>query len=109
MRPAAPVLESEGWTACVGAARGARRGRRRVLPDELDKGRHYPRFQALVYSAETLLPVVNLEQRAHWTPDPVPVGGRGWWTRGYLWVHTLAGWALGLLAIAGFSGLVKSD
>ena len=56
-----------------------------------------------------LLPVVNLEQRAFWTPDPVPVGGRGWWTRGYLWAHTLAGWALGLLAIAGFSGLVKSD
>jgi hypothetical protein len=72
-------------------------------------GRYYPVFQPLVYSAETLLPVVNFEQRAFWTPDPVPAYGRGWWARGYLWAHTLAGWALGLLAIAGFSGLVKSD
>ena len=31
------------------------------------------------------------------------------WRAGYLWGHITAGWALSLLAVAGFSGLVKSD
>jgi hypothetical protein len=111
MRPTVlSVVESGEWARCVAAAdRRAYRGGAAACYLTVEKGRHYQRFQPLVYSAETLLPGINLDQRAHWTPNPEPVGGRGWWTRGYLWVHTLAGWALGLLAIAGFSGLVKSD
>lgn len=97
---------SAGWTTCVAAVGADAPGATSCFLASAD-GRFYPAFQPLIYSAETLLPVVNLEQRAFWTPDPV--GWLGWWTRGYLWVHTLAGWALGLLAIAGFSGLVKSD
>ena len=33
----------------------------------------------------------------------------GWLARMYLWLHIALGWALSLLAVGGFSGLVKSD
>jgi hypothetical protein len=102
----AAAVASKGWAGCLRAGStvpGGVPGCFLATPD----GRYYPRFQPLAYSAETLLPVVDLDQRAHWTPDP---GASRWrWLRGYLRAHTLAGWALGLLAIAGFSGLVKSD
>ncbi|MDO5613271.1 MAG: hypothetical protein Q4G14_08525 [Paracoccus sp. (in: a-proteobacteria)] len=67
----------------------------------------YPRFDALVYSADTLLPIVSLEMQSYWIPDDrKPFGG---WARLYLWLHIMSGWGLTLLAVAGFSGLVKSD
>ncbi|MEM6680301.1 MAG: hypothetical protein AAF675_20750, partial [Pseudomonadota bacterium] len=71
------------------------------------EGASYPGFSALAYSADTLLPIVALHQEAHWTPNPAT--STGWWGRWYLWFHIFAGWALSLLAVAGFSGLVKSE
>lgn len=69
--------------------------------------RAYPAFNALIYSADTLLPVVSLEMQAYWLPDEdVAPGG---WVRAYRWVHIAAGWALSLLAVAGFSGLIRTD
>ena len=67
----------------------------------------YPRFNSLVYSADTLLPIVSLEMQGFWIPDERTT--RGQVARVYLWVHIAVGWALSLLAVAGFSGLVKSD
>jgi hypothetical protein len=71
------------------------------------KAASYPRFNAFIYSADTLLPIVALEMQAFWIPDDRT--GAGWWARVYLWVHIVVGWALSLLAVAGFSGLVRSD
>lgn len=68
----------------------------------------YPRFNALVYSADTLLPIVAMEMQEFWIPDEAQ-GPRGAATRVFLWVQIAMGWALSLLAVAGFSGLVKSD
>lgn len=68
----------------------------------------YPRFNALVYSADTLLPIVAMEMQDYWIPDEAQ-GPRGRWTRYFLWLQIAMGWALSLLAVAGFSGLVKSD
>ncbi|MEO1776953.1 MAG: hypothetical protein AAFS07_18595 [Pseudomonadota bacterium] len=67
----------------------------------------FPTVDALAYSADTLLPIVSLHLEQHWTPNPDK--SWGWWGRIYLWVHIILGWALSLLAVAGFSGLVKSD
>jgi hypothetical protein len=59
--------------------------------------------------------VVELEMQEHWIPDEPQSDGLPWherigvWTRAYLWLHIALGWALSLLAVAGFSGLVKSD
>ena len=68
----------------------------------------YPRFVAGVYSLDTLLPVVAMEMQEFWIPDAsAGMGGR--LARIYLWLHIAMGWALSLLAVAGFSGLVRSD
>jgi hypothetical protein len=67
----------------------------------------YPRFNALVYSADTLIPVVSLEMQSYWLPDDRTTRGAA--VRVYLWFHIALGWGLTLLAVAGFSGLVKQD
>jgi hypothetical protein len=79
---------------------------------------HYPRFNALVYSLENFLPVVDLHQGEYWRPNPshgaqsdMHSGGEGRGYTGvllrwYLWVHILAGWILTPLLAAGLSGLI---
>ena len=67
----------------------------------------FPRFNAFVYSADTLIPVVSLEMQSYWIPDETKP--RGAFARVYLWLHIAAGWALTLLAVAGFSGLIRTD
>jgi len=68
----------------------------------------YPVFNAWTYSADTLLPIVSLEMQEYWIPDATNKP-RGQLTRWFLWLQIAAGWALSLLAVAGFSGLVKGD
>ncbi len=70
------------------------------------KGGSYPRFDALVYSADTLLPAVNLEVQPYWIPAQ-EAGGWGVVAQWFLWLQIIAGWALSLLAVAGFSGLIR--
>ncbi|MEV8465224.1 hypothetical protein AB0T83_00330 [Fluviibacterium sp. DFM31] len=65
----------------------------------------YPKFSAFWYSMDTLFPLVDLEMQTHWIPDEREAD----WARWYLWLHIIAGWGLSLLAVAGFSGLIKSD
>ncbi|MEO1001345.1 MAG: hypothetical protein AAFW69_12200, partial [Pseudomonadota bacterium] len=60
-----------------------------------------------VYSLDTLFPLVDLEMQEQWIPDERAAAGA--FARVYLWVHIAMGWILSLLAVAGFSGLVKSD
>lgn len=67
----------------------------------------YPAFNAALYSADTLFPVVSFEMQSFWLPDERSNVGRA--VRWYLWVHIAAGWALTLLAVAGFSGLIRTD
>lgn len=67
----------------------------------------YPRFDAMIYSADTLLPIVSLEMQSYWIPDDRKPLGR--LARLYLWLHIFSGWGLTLLAVAGFSGLIKTD
>ncbi|MEE9453375.1 MAG: hypothetical protein V3V13_03190 [Paracoccaceae bacterium] len=71
-------------------------------------GANYPAFNAFIYSAGVLLPIIDLEMQSNWIPDE----NRGWLgekARWYLWLQIAMGWALSLLAVAGFAGLVKSD
>ena len=74
---------------------------------EQPQAESFPKFNAFIYSADRLLPIVSLEMQEYWIPDES--SSRGKWARAYLWVHIAVGWALSLLAVAGFSGLVKSD
>jgi hypothetical protein len=66
----------------------------------------YPAFSPWMYSLDTLLPVLDMGQRTYWRPNPTKPGGRV--AINYFYFQSLVGWALSLLAVAGFSGLVKS-
>ncbi len=66
----------------------------------------YPEFNAWMFSLDALFPVLEIGQRDFWRPDPAqPFGGV---TITYFYLESVVGWALSLLAVAGFSGLVKS-
>ncbi len=67
----------------------------------------YPAFSPWMYSLDTLLPVLDMGQRDFWRPNPSKPGGRIAIT--YFYFQSVIGWALSLLAVAGFSGLVKSS
>jgi hypothetical protein len=102
------VLRGEEWHQC--AEGGVRRNdwpTQYACFLQQPEARSYPRFNALVYSADTLIPVVSLEMQAYWLPDDSI--RRGAWARAYLWLHIAIGWGLTLLAVAGFSGLIKQD
>ena len=71
------------------------------------EGQAHPRFDAAVYSLDTLLPVVSLEMQSYWIPDDGTGFGKG--ARYYLWGHIAAGWFFTLLAVAGLSGLIRTD
>jgi hypothetical protein len=122
IKPNVPVmLHSAEWYSCghpgdepifndVEQVRGV--GRQMPGQSQLDcflaqpEAASYPRFDAMIYSLDTLLPIVSLEMQGYWIPDESNGGARA---RIYLWFHIGVGWALSLLAVAGFSGLVKSD
>jgi hypothetical protein len=59
-----------------------------------------------MYSLDTMLPVMEIGQKLYWRPDPSKP--RGVPTLNYYYFLSVIGWTLSLLAVAGFSGLVKS-
>ncbi|KPF69744.1 hypothetical protein IP69_10395 [Bosea sp. AAP35] len=117
----AVVLRAPEWTLC-----GVERTQQRLLgaPPQAAPGRaapgqtqlacyreqgeasSYPAFNPWFYSLDTLLPVLDLGQKSFWRPDPI--GRHGRVAINYFYFQAIIGWALSLLAVAGFSGLVKS-
>ncbi|WP_267213366.1 hypothetical protein [Chelatococcus asaccharovorans] len=121
MPNSAVVLRSPEWTLC-GVARTEQRS---LLATQQTQGlaepgqsqlacfrqrweaSSYPDFNPSMYSLDTLLPVLDMGQKAFWRPNPlVPGGGIA---INYFYFQSIIGWALSLLAVAGFSGLVKSS
>ncbi|MCU0789441.1 MAG: hypothetical protein MUE79_00090 [Nitratireductor sp.] len=123
MRPNSPVvLRSPEWVLC-----GFPSGSRVALPsagqerDGLAKpgepqlacfrrqpeASAYPKFNAAMLSADAIVPGLGSGQKESWSPDTRhPAGNAGKW---FMYFQTVAGLALGLLAVAGFSGIVKSN
>jgi len=65
----------------------------------------FPVFSPWMYSLDNLLPVLDLQQKDFWSPYPIsPVGILAW---AYFYLQGILGWTLSLLAVAGFSGLVR--
>ena len=102
------ALRSAEWVDCVpGAERYSGEGSQLACFLEQPEGRGYPAFNPLVYSADALLPIFDLGMQEYWVADENTGFGQG--ARVYLWVHITLGWALSLLAVAGFSGLIRTD
>ncbi|WP_374332543.1 hypothetical protein [Aestuariivirga sp.] len=120
MKPAsAVVLRAPDWTLCAvpqGQQRsliaGTFEGRAQPGQSQLHcflaqpEAASYPAFNAWMYSLDTLFPVLMLGQKEFWRPNPDVPGGS--FAMGYFYIQSVVGWALSLLAIAGFSGLVRS-
>lgn len=66
----------------------------------------YPAFNPWMYSLDALLPVLDMGQKSFWRPESAERGGA--LALNYFYFQSVVGWALSLLAVAGFSGLVKS-
>lgn len=62
--------------------------------------------QALVYSLDAFLPVVDLGPEGKFGPNQI-AGAWGWIAQVYLWVHILLGWIVTSLGVLAFSGLVR--
>lgn len=78
----------------------------------------YPVFNAFVYSLESFVPLLKLDQSANWRPNAnrrsevsilhrrVPYSGG--FLRGYLYFHIATGWLLTSLWVGAITGLVKT-
>jgi len=75
----------------------------------------YPKFNFLVYSIDTFVPLVDLHQSKYWLPNAnrghevskikgLHAGGL---LRLYLWIHIVLGWLLSTLLVVGLTGLVR--
>jgi hypothetical protein len=67
----------------------------------------YPPFHHILYSADVLLPVVNLQQKDYWAPNSRTVPGSR--ARLYLPLHILAGWFFTTLFVVGVTGLIRRE
>jgi hypothetical protein len=67
----------------------------------------YPPLVPFVYSADVFLPIVNLQQKEYWAPDPSTDEGYTAWI--YRPFHILAGWFFTTIFVAGVSGLIRKD
>jgi hypothetical protein len=120
-KPAHSILRRPEWMACAGTAAESWSAASlqdqlvgRALPHESQlecflrqpEARSYPRFSPAVFALDTLLPIVSLGMDESWSPDET----RRWGELGRIcgWCQTIVGWALTFLAVAGFSGLVKT-
>jgi hypothetical protein len=122
LRPNAPVaIRSPEWVLC-----GVPRGEERALPSlgvsraglalpgqsqqdcylAQPEAQAFPKFNAWMFALEALLPAVDAGQSSAWAPDTRH--GFGTFAKAWVYVLTLVGWALSLLAVAGFSGIVRS-
>ncbi|WP_340109082.1 hypothetical protein [Pikeienuella sp. HZG-20] len=109
----ADILRAPEWVGCAESAPPwmDRGGSERV--SQLDcflrqpEAQGFPAFNALIYSADVLFPLVDIEQQSYWTPNEDMAVGMI--AKGMMYFYIILGWALSLLAVAGFSGLVKSD
>ncbi|TCL74579.1 hypothetical protein [Rhizobium sp. BK251] len=122
MKPNSPVvLRSPEWTMCdlertesrfMPSSGQVLTGRADVGQNQLSCFRNqpeasgYPEFSPVMYSLDVLLPVLSIGQKEYWRPDSMKPNGT--FTLKYYFLQSVIGWALSLLAVAGFSGLVKS-
>jgi hypothetical protein len=122
LKPNSPVvLRSPEWTLCgidaqqsvylpttqqtVNGRRGPGQSQLECFRQQLEAS-SYPEFNPWMFSLDTLFPVVEIGQKAYWRPDPSQAWGN--FAKIYYYFEASIGWVLSLLAVAGFSGIVKS-
>ncbi len=73
----------------------------------------YSEFNAIVYSLDTAIPVVDFRMESDWAPRVVTTEGKrhwpGWWVRTWEWFQIGAGWALSLLFVSAIGGVIRRE
>jgi len=67
----------------------------------------YPCFNAVGYTADTVIPIINVHQADFWVPN----AHASWpwdWSPGVTYVGTALGWLFVTLAVAGYTGLARN-
>ncbi|MCH7572937.1 MAG: hypothetical protein IH891_08500, partial [Planctomycetes bacterium] len=67
----------------------------------------YQSLSPLMYSLDTLVPIVDFHQQKYWLPN-AEQGWGGSLLRVYLWVHIAAGWFFSTMLVIGLTGLARS-
>jgi hypothetical protein len=122
LRPNSPVfLRAPEWVLCgtpttrdvhLPSADQRRAGLALANQSQIDcflaqpEVRSFPKFNKWVYSLEAVLPGLEAGQRAYWSPDTR--SGLGYAAKRFEYVQRIVGLGLGVLALAGFSGIVRS-
>lgn len=78
---------------------------------------NYPKFNAIIFSLDTLVPLIDLHQQKYWLPNANINKGNanlkkgalidGVFLRYYFWLHIFLGWGLSSLTVAALTGLIR--
>ena len=71
-------------------------------------------FNALIYSIDVAVPVVNFRMQDDWSPRVVDwqsgeTDWAGWWVRSWEWLQVSFGWAFSLLFVSAIGGIIRRD
>jgi hypothetical protein len=73
----------------------------------------YSGFQPFLYSADVVLPIINLRQEVDWAPRIVHADGGRWplgeAVRGWEWFQIVSGWMLSLLFVSAIGGVIRRE
>ncbi|NKB54454.1 MAG: hypothetical protein GKR97_19985 [Rhizobiaceae bacterium] len=74
----------------------------------------YSTFNALIYSIDVAIPVVDFRMQEDWSPRVVDwqsgeTDWAGWWVRSWEWLQILLGWAFSLLFVSAIGGIIRRD
>jgi len=72
-----------------------------MTPTEKASSERCPKFNALLYSFETFVPLTKLQLAEYWLPKEGLL-------RFYLWLHSTAGLVLITLLVGALTGLIKT-
>ncbi|MEM9715750.1 MAG: hypothetical protein AAF826_04460 [Pseudomonadota bacterium] len=99
----APILVSANW---VSATEVAPENPGAYWSSPGQAGQDYETFNAFAYSADLLIPIVNLGQEDAWAPSTSRSwwGQQGWWLR---WVSKMLGWVFTALGAAAVTGVIR--
>jgi hypothetical protein len=84
------------------------------VDSEMALYKHYPEFNALMYSLDVFLPIVDLHQESYWSPSPPIEKGKKTYTLNYFilifWMRfqILTGWILTTMLVGGLTGLIRN-
>jgi hypothetical protein len=78
-----------------------------AIPTASSCTEYYPCFYPVGYAIDTVIPLVNVHQADYW--GPTAKAPFGWAYVSVTWVGIIFGWAFATLAVAGYTGLVRSS